>query len=84
MAPTRTFTAQQGSRRPVYDLDIASDGAVWVMPPGQKLLVKIDPTTNTVAARYDGTINGGGDVAAIGDTLWITNTGSSELIRVRP
>ena len=48
-----------------------SPGAVWVTEASNARLVKIDPATNAVVARYSPTA-GSGSVAADGDNVWVS------------
>ena len=61
----------QVSDVPIQGGDIAvGGGAVWVRTE-QDLVVRIDPTTNAVTARY-GPPSGSGSVAADDDALWVS------------
>jgi virginiamycin B lyase len=66
---------------PIQGGDIAvGGGAVWVRTE-QDLVVRVDPATNAVTARY-GPASGSGSVAADDDALWVSAHDTSSLWRL--
>jgi virginiamycin B lyase len=66
---------------PIRGGDIAvGGGSVWVRIE-QDLVVRIDPATNTVTARY-GPPSGSGSVAADADAVWVSAHDTSSLWRL--
>jgi streptogramin lyase len=66
---------------PIQGGDIAvGGGSIWVRTE-QDLVVRIDPATNTVSARY-GPPSGSGSVTADADAAWITAHDTSSLYRL--
>jgi virginiamycin B lyase len=71
----------QVSDVPIRGGDIAvGGGSVWVRIE-QDLIVRIDPTTNTVTARY-GPPSGSGSVAADADAVWVSAHDTASLWRL--
>jgi virginiamycin B lyase len=66
---------------PIRGGDIAvGGGSVWVRIE-EDLVVRIDPTTNAVVARY-GPPSGSGSVAADGDAAWVSAHDTASLWRL--